>query len=84
MSDESVAINAGEKDVHFNFEISPHFANFVYMKNRRKRVAAKGERLKWTSIKDVKSVKLSDLNIQGRVVVLNSVSKPNSTKMLVP
>ncbi len=60
------------------------FLNFVFMKTQRKRVAAKGDRLNWTPLKDVKPVKLSGLNVKGRVVVITKDSKAKSAKILVP
>ncbi|MBN9482157.1 MAG: hypothetical protein J0H46_02315 [Bacteroidetes bacterium] len=54
------------------------------MKTQRKRVAAKGDRLNWTPLKDVKPVKLSGLNVKGRVVVITKDSKAKSAKILVP
>ena len=51
---------------------------------KKKRIAAKGDRLNWTPLKDVKPINLSDLNLEGKVVVFTNNPKAKSGKLIVP
>jgi hypothetical protein len=57
---------------------------FVYMRTAKKKLAAKGDRLNWTLLKDVKPVRLSGLDIQGKVVVISKNEQKKTAKILVP
>lgn len=56
------------------------------MKTQRKRVVAKGDRLNWTPLKDVKPVKLSSVQVRGHVLtsVLKAKSAQSPKSLLVP
>jgi hypothetical protein len=54
------------------------------MKTREKGIAAKGDRLNWTLLKDVKPVKLSRLNVEGRIVTTKDLKAKSSKIVLVP
>ena len=54
------------------------------MKTAKRRVKAKGDRLNWTPLKDVKSVQLSNLNVKGQIVVLAKKANVPVAKILVP
>lgn len=54
------------------------------MKTQRKKVAAKGDRLNWTPLKDVKPVKISASQIKGRVVFAKDLKAKSAKTLLVP
>lgn len=56
------------------------------MKTAKKRVVAKGDRLNWTPLKDVKPVRLSSVQVRGHVLTadLKAKSTQSSKSLLVP
>jgi len=60
------------------------FLTFVNMSTHRKKIAPKGDRLNWTPLKEVKPVKISALQIKGRVVSQFINATTASTILLVP
>lgn len=53
------------------------------MKAQERKPAAKGDRLNWTPLKDVKKVRITTLHIKGKVVPVNNV-EGKSSNLLVP
>jgi hypothetical protein len=55
-------------------------------RKRGQRVAAKGDRLNWTPLKEVKPVKLSSVQVRGHVLTaaLKAKSAQSQKSLLVP
>jgi hypothetical protein len=52
---------------------SPVLLKFAHMKPGKRRLVAKGDRLNWTPIKELKPVKLSALLIEGHVLTVTEL-----------
>jgi len=62
------------------------FLNLLIIKTAKKRVAAKGDRLNWTPLKEVKPVQLSFVQVKGHVLTsaLKAKNAQSSKSLLVP
>jgi hypothetical protein len=64
--------------ISFGADNSTVLPNFVSMKPVKRRVVSKGDRLKWTSLKELKPVKLSSLQVEGHALTAFDLMARNS------